>query len=132
MLRSDPRDGPSVTTPVAVVGDGLQRVFGWLLASVLAGVGAVTGMVGAGLALLGVCCAGPAITVGTAATTAAGAGSVYSKSFLVSAALLGLAAFVVHRRMVHRPAYAAAGSAEGAAAPGPQPRSGSLSSGARS
>ena len=109
-------DGRSVAASVPAAGRGpAQQVLGWLLAGVLAGAGAMAGTVGAGLALLGVCCASAAVTVGTAAAaTAAGAVvGVYSKSFLAVAALLGLAAFVVYRRLIHHPASPANGPAAG-------------------
>ena len=137
MSGLDLMEGRGVAASVPAAGRGpAQQVLGWLLAGVLAGAGAMAGTVGAGLALLGVCCAGPAVTVGTAAAaTAAGVVvGVYSKSFLVVAALLGLAAFVVYRRLVHRPSCAqkSCPSTTGAAAGGLQPRRESSSSEARS
>ena len=55
-------------------GGPLRRAAGWALAVVLAGLGSLGGLLGAGLSLTGLCCGGPALTAAGAAAGAAAPG----------------------------------------------------------
>lgn len=95
----------------------VRRAAGYLLAAVLAGLGAVAAMAGTGLALIGACCAGPALAAGGAAAVTAGAGAAAdggpsSWVFLAGGAVLGVAAAATHRWIAQAPPQSRRSTAE--------------------
>jgi len=108
-------------------GGPLRRAAGWALAVVLAGLGSLGAMLGAGLSLVGLCCGGPALTAagagaaGAAAAAAAPGEPAAAWLLLAAGAALLTAAAWVYRRQAARHRGSAAGRCRRSArAPGPE------------
>jgi len=88
-------------------GGVLRRAAWWALAVVLAGLGGLGALLGAGLSLIGLCCGGPALAVGGAAAAGAAAGTAPGAPaaawlLLAAGAVLLAAAAWVSRRQAAR------------------------------
>ncbi|MFF9143134.1 hypothetical protein ACF09G_37020 [Streptomyces albogriseolus] len=84
----------------------LRRVLGHLLTATLAALGALGAALGAGLAMIGLCCGAPALTAAGAGAAAGTAGAVTHGPavwpFFTAAAVLFAAAWLPHRRITGR------------------------------
>ncbi|MDX3204698.1 hypothetical protein ACWD4Z_34625 [Streptomyces antibioticus] len=84
----------------------LRQVLGHLLTATLAALGALGTALGAGLAMIGLCCGAPALTAAGAGAAAGTAGAVTHGPavwpFFTAAAVLFAAAWLLHRRTTRR------------------------------
>lgn len=91
-----------------------RRVLDGLVVAVLGGLGALGALVGTGLSLIGLCCAGPALAaggvaaVGTGAAGAAGGTGTHAWPFLATGVVLLAAAALLARYQTRRNRLAAA------------------------
>lgn len=93
--------------PATVRNAGRVRQFvGRLLAAVLAGLSALAALFGAGLAMIGLCCGGPALAAAGAGTVAGTAGAVVDGPavwpFFTAAGVLFAAALLLYRSATRR------------------------------
>lgn len=85
-----------------------RRVLDGLVVAVLGGLGALGALVGTGLSLIGLCCAGPALAaggvaaVGTGAAGAAGGAGTHAWPFLATGVVLLAAAALLARYQTRR------------------------------
>lgn len=90
-----------------------RRVLDGVVVAVLGGLGALGTLVGTGLSLIGLCCAGPALAaggvaaVGTGAADAADGAGAHAWPFLAAGVVLLAAAALLARHQTHRRRLAA-------------------------
>lgn len=97
------RPDTAASTPRIRARGFARRVLDGLVVAVLGGLGALGTLVGTGLSLIGLCCAGPALAaggaaaVGTGAAGAAGGAGAHAWSFLAAGVVLLAAAALLAR-----------------------------------